>query len=180
MYERVGEAFAQHEQLTVIGEKLQLGASAPDFTLDYVDLLDMIVYCTQLADTAGSIRILSIVNSLDRATCRQQTRRWEALRLSSLPPDVCLYTISMDLPQMHLDWQVAEAIIHQTLSAHNREQFGHDYGLLLKEWHLLQRAIFIIDRNNHIAYAEYVADQYSEPNYDAALQAISQMQQTTS
>jgi len=180
MYERVGEAFAQHERLTVIGEKLQPGACAPDFTLDYVDLLDMIVYCTQLADSTGTIRILSIVNSLDRATCRQQTRHWEALRLSSLPPDVCLYTISMDLPQMHLDWQVAEAIIHQTLSARSNEQFGRDYGILLKEWNLLQRAIFIIDRDDRIAYAEYVADQYREPDYDAALQAILRMQQTTS
>jgi thiol peroxidase len=178
MYERVGECFAQHEQLTVIGEKLQPGACAPDFTLDYVDMLDMVVYCTQLADTTGTIRILSIINSLDRAICRQQTLHWEALRLSSLPSDVYLYTISMDLPQLHLDWQVAEAIIHQTLSAH--EQFGRDYGLLLKEWHLLQRAIFVIDRNDHIAYTEYVTDQYSEPDYDAALRIISQLQQVGS
>jgi thiol peroxidase len=176
MYERAGEAFAQHEQLTVIGEKLQPGARAPDFTLDYVDMLDMVVYCTQLADTTGSIRILSIINSLDRAVCRQQTRRWEALRLSSLSSDVCVYTISMDLPQMHLDWQVTEAIIHQTLSAHSHEQFGRDYGLLLKEWHLLQRATFVIDRDDRIVYAEYVADQYHEPDYNAALHAILQLQ----
>ncbi|GHO90004.1 putative thiol peroxidase [Reticulibacter mediterranei] len=177
MHERWGEAFAQQEQLTVIGEKLQTGVCAPDFTLDYVDLLDMAVHCVQLADTTGTIRILSVINSLDRAICRQQTRRWEALCLSSLSPDVCLYTISMDSPQMHFNWQGAETIFHQTLSAHNHEQFGRDYGLLLKEWHLLQRAVLVIDRNDRIAYAEYVADQYSEPDYDTALHVILQIQQ---
>jgi thioredoxin-dependent peroxiredoxin len=176
MAERVGEAFAQNKRLTVIGQKLQSGASAPDFTLDYVDLIDMIVFSTHLADSAGMVRVLSIVNSLDNAICRKQTLHWETLRLSSLPADVCLYTISMDLPYLHLDWQVSKAIIHQTLSAHRNEQFGQDYGILLKEWHLLQRAIFIIDRNNHIAYAEYVADQYCEPDYNAALRAIEKLQ----
>lgn len=176
MAERAGEAFAQNERLTVIGQKLHSGGLAPEFTLDYVDLIDMIVSSAHLADSAGTIRVLSIVNSLDNAICRKQTLHWEALRLSSLSDDVCLYTISMDLPHMHLDWQVAEAIIHQTLSAHRNEQFGQDYGILLKEWHLLQRAIFIIDRNNHVAYAEYVADQYCEPDYDAALRAIEKLQ----
>jgi len=175
MDERVSEAFARNERLTVVGGKLQPGAPAPDFTLDYLDMIDRAVYCTQLADSRGTIRVLSIINSLDRDVCRQQTQYWEALRLCSLPPDVYLYTISMDLPHMYIDWQVTAAIIHQTLSASRNEQFGRDYGILLKEWHLLQRAVFIIDRDDTLAYAEYVADQYCEPDYDAALQAILQL-----
>jgi len=172
MEERVSEAFAHNEQLTVIGKMLQPGMRAPDFTLDYVDMIDMAVYCTQLSDSTGTIRVLSIINSLDRDICRQQTRRWEALRLYSLPPDVYLYTISMDQPHQYIDWQVTAAIIHQTLSANRNEQFGRDYGILLKEWHLLQRAVFIIDRDDTIAYVEYVADQYCEPAYDVAMHAI--------
>jgi thiol peroxidase len=172
MDERVSEAFAQIEQLTVVGKKLQPGTHAPDFILDYFDMIDMAVYRTQLADSAGTIRVLSIVNSLDSNICRQQTLSWEALRLYSLPPDVCLYTISMDLPHMYIDWQMTAAIIHQTLSASRNEQFGQDYGILLKEWHLLQRAVFIIDRNDTVVYAEYVANQCCEPDYQAALQAI--------
>lgn len=175
MDERVSEAFAQNERLTVVGKKLQPGERAPDFTLDYFDMVDMAVYCAQLADSAGTIRVLSIVNSLDRDICRQQTLSWESLRLCSLPPDVYLYTISMDLPYMYIDWQMAAAIIHQTLSASRNEQFGRDYGILLKEWRLLQRAVFVIDRDDTIAYAEYIADQYGEPDYKAALQAISRI-----
>jgi thioredoxin-dependent peroxiredoxin len=36
---------------------------------------------------------------------------------------------------------------------------------------LLQRAVFVIDRANRIVYADYVADQMAQPDYDAALAA---------
>jgi thioredoxin-dependent peroxiredoxin len=43
--------------------------------------------------------------------------------------------------------------------------------VLLKEWRLLQRAVFVIDNNDRIVYAEYVTDQMTEPDYDATLAA---------
>jgi thiol peroxidase len=43
--------------------------------------------------------------------------------------------------------------------------------VLLKEWRLLQRAVFVIDRHDRIVYAEYVADQMHEPNYQTAIEA---------
>ena len=36
------------------------------------------------------------------------------------------------------------------------------------------RAVFVIDRNDRIVYAEYVADQLCEPEYGAALEAVQQ------
>jgi thioredoxin-dependent peroxiredoxin len=43
--------------------------------------------------------------------------------------------------------------------------------VLIKEWRLLQRAVFVIDGGGRIVHAEYVADQMREPDYDAALRA---------
>lgn len=43
--------------------------------------------------------------------------------------------------------------------------------MLIKEWRLLQRAVFVIDRDDRIVYAEYVPDQMREPNYQAAMEA---------
>jgi peroxiredoxin len=40
-----------------------------------------------------------------------------------------------------------------------------------KEWQLLQRAVFVIDRAGRVVYAEYVADQMHEPDYPAAMEA---------
>jgi thioredoxin-dependent peroxiredoxin len=65
-------------------------------------------------------------------------------------------------------------VLHQALTAHHSVQFGQDYGVWLREWHLLQRWVVVIDRADHIVYVEYVTDQLSEPNYTAAIEAVRQ------
>ena len=125
-----------------------------------------------LADSQGTVRLLNVINSLDTPVCHAETRRWERLR-AALPDGVTLYTVSMDLPFAQGRWCGAEGVAHRALSAHKSEQFGRDYGVLLKEWRLLQRAVFVIDRAGTIAHVEYVADQMAEPDYDAAVQVAS-------
>jgi thioredoxin-dependent peroxiredoxin len=171
MEEHRGEAFAGAEQLTVIGKRLQVGDPAPDFRLDYLDLADLAVRTVSLADSAELVRLLSVVNSLERPVCQRVTRRWEVLS-RDLSPEASVYSVSMDSPQMQASFQDMAGVLHQALSAHLDEQFGQDYGVWLKEWRLLQRAVFVIDRNDRIVYAEYVADQLCEPDYAAALQAV--------
>lgn len=73
---------------------------------------------------------------------------------------------------MQAGFQDSVGMLHQALSAQRSEQFGQDYGVWLKQWRLLQRAVFVIDRNDRIIYVEYVADQFREPDYGAALQAV--------
>ncbi len=73
---------------------------------------------------------------------------------------------------MQAGWQDSAGVLHQVLSAHRSDQFGQDYGVRLKEWCLLQWAVFVLDRHDSIVYAEYVADQLREPDYAAALQAV--------
>lgn len=170
MEERIGEAFELGEQLTVAGKKLQPGEPAPDFILDSLDPSDSAIHRVQLVDSAGTVRLLNVVNSLDTPVCHVETRRWEELS-ADLPTGVGVYTVSMDLPFAQARWQAAEGVRHQALSTHRSEQFGQDYGVLIKEWRLLQRAVFVIDRHDRIVYAEYVADQMREPDYTAALEA---------
>ena len=171
MEERIGEALAGTEQLTVIGRQLHVGDPAPDFCLDYLDLSDQVVRTVSLTDSTRLVRLLSVVNSLQRPVCQRVTRHWEAL-YADLPSNACIYTVSMDSPQMQADWQDSAGVLHQALSAHRSEQFGQDYGVWLKEWRLLQRAVFVIDRNDRIVYAEYVADQLREADYEGAMPAV--------
>jgi thiol peroxidase len=173
MEERKGLAFAGTEPLTVIGKQLHPGEAAPDFSLDYLDLADMVVRTVGLADSAGMMRLLNVVNSLERPLCQAVTRRWEAL-CAELPPNTCMYTVSMDLPRTQARWQDTAGVLHQALSAHRSQQFGRDYGVWLKEWRMLSRAVFVIDRHDRIVYVQYVADQRHEPEYAAALEAVQQ------
>jgi thiol peroxidase len=176
MEERIGEAFADAERLTVIGKQLHAGEAAPNFYLDYLDLADLVVRTISLADSAGLVRLLSVVNSLERLVCQHVTRQWEAL-CAMLPANACIYTVSMDSPQMQAGWQDSAGVLHQVLSAQHSEQFGYDFGVWLKEWRLLQQSVFVIDRNDSIVLVEYVSDQLHEPDYAAAMQAVQQSAQ---
>jgi thiol peroxidase len=166
--ERSGEAFELGEQLTVVGRRLRVGEPAPEFALEHFDGSAMST--VRLGDSAGSVRLLNVVNSLDTPVCHVETRRWEDLR-GGLGDGVQVYTVSMDLPFAQARWQAAEGVGHRSLSAHKDEAFGRDYGVLLKEWRLLQRAVFVVDAAGRIAHVEYVADQMTEPDYGAAVEA---------
>ena len=171
MLERTGEAFEEGVQLTVVGRQLRVGDPAPPFTLDCLTPGDAMPHPVALADSAGRVRIVHVVNSLDTPVCHVGARRWEALRAEGLPEGAVVYTVSMDLPFAQARWRSAEHVGHDALSSHRDERFGVDYGVLLKEWRLLQRAVFVIDADDRVAHAEYVADQMREPDYDAAVAA---------
>lgn len=168
---RTGEAFEEGVGLTVVGEKLSAGDMAPAFELDTLRPGAAFPEPVTLSDGAGRIRLLNVINSIDTPVCHVETCRWQGL-LGELPAGVLLYTISMDLPFALLRWQTAEGMDHVFLSSHRSDRFGTDYGVLLEEWRLLQRAVFVIDGDGRIAHAEYVADQMKEPGYDAALAAV--------
>src|ERR687886_1116380 len=129
--ERTGEAFEFAERLTVVGRKLQPGDPAPDFTLERFDAAEGAMRQVRLSDSAGTVRLLNVVNSLDTPVCQVETRRWDELR-AELPDGVTIYTISMDLPFAQARWRDAEGVAHPSLSAHKSEHFGQDYGVLLK------------------------------------------------
>src|ERR1700746_2890810 len=116
MEERIGEAFAGTELLTVMGRQQHAGDPAPNFWLDYLDLADLAVRTISLADSRGLVRLLSVVNSLERPVCQRVTRQWEGL-CADLPSGACIYTVSMDSPQMQARWQDTVGVLHQALSA---------------------------------------------------------------
>ena len=76
--ERIGEAFAGTELLTIMGRQLHIGDPAPDFHLDYLDLADQAVHTIGLADSTGLVRLLNVVNSLERQLCQRVTQQWGA------------------------------------------------------------------------------------------------------
>jgi thiol peroxidase len=167
--ERPGAAHELGEQLTVVGRQLRPGARAPAFALETLNPATGGLRTVHLGDTAGRVRLLNVINSLDTPVCDVETRRWDALR-GDLPAEVQLYTISMDLPFAQARWCAGAGVRHQALSAHKDEGFGRAYGVLIKEWRLLQRAVFVIDRSDRLAHVEYVADQMAEPDYAAPVE----------
>ncbi len=45
-------------------------------------------------------------------------------------------------------------------------------GVLINEQHLLAHAVLVLDADNKVTYVEYLNNVNSEPNYDAAIEAV--------
>jgi thiol peroxidase len=172
--ERVGEVFELDERLTVAGRRLEVGDAAPPFALETFDAGG--ARTVTLEETTGRVRLLNVINSIDTPVCDIETKRWETMR-SDMPPDTVVYTVSMDLPFAYVRWNAANGVTHGSLSAHKSDTFGYDYGVLVKEWRLLQRAVFVIGRDDRIVHVEYVGDQMREPDYEAAVAAVREASQ---
>jgi peroxiredoxin len=44
--------------------------------------------------------------------------------------------------------------------------------VLIKEWRMLQRAVFVLDADRRLVHTQYVDDQMQEPDYQAAVDAV--------
>jgi thiol peroxidase len=163
--ERAGATTLKGNPLTLVGPELKPGDKAPNFTL-----VDNALKAVTLADTGSSVRIFSVVPSLDTPVCDAQTKRFneEAAQL----PGVEIYTVSMDLPFAQKRWCGAFGVDKvKMLSDHKEGSFGASWGTLIKELRIESRAIFVLNKDNSVRYVEYVKEVADFPNYDAALAA---------
>jgi thiol peroxidase len=169
MKERKGAVTFKGEPLTLVGEEVHTGGRAPDFEVIDTDLKPV-----HFSDFDGKVRIISSVASLDTPVCDQQTRRFND-ELTALGSDVEVLTISMDLPFAQKRWCGAAGVERvKTFSDHRDASFGKAFGLLIKELRLLARAVYVVDRDGTVRYAQLVQEVTQEPDYDAALGAAKQ------
>jgi thiol peroxidase len=172
MTERPGDVTHRGRPLTVLGDKLKVGDKAPDFEVVTNLFLPETV---TLADSAGKVRLISVVPSLDTGTCDAQTRRFNE-EISQYGDDVIGYTVSVDLPPAQKRWCGNAGVERiQTLSDYRSMSFGNAYGTHIKEVRVEQRAVFIVDANDTIRYVEYVPEIAQHPDYEAALAALKEV-----
>lgn len=165
--ERTGAATFKGNPITLIGPELKVGDQAPDFTLSK-NLLEEV----SLKDYAGKIKLISVVPSLDTGVCDAQTRRFNT-EAAELGEDVAILTVSVDLPFAQARWCGAAGIDSVvTLSDHKAASFGQAYGVLIKEFRLDMRSIFVVDKNDKLTYVEYLGELAEHPNYEAAIAAV--------
>jgi thiol peroxidase len=166
MNERSGIITFKGNPFTLLGPALKVGDKAPDFTV-----VDNGLTPVSLASSAGKIRIISSVPSLDTPVCDTETRRFNQ-EADGLPGEVVVLTISLDLPFAQKRWCGAAGIdMVTTLSDYRDRSFGQNYGVLIKELLLLTRAIIVVDAQDVIRYIQIVPEVTSEPDYAAVIAA---------
>lgn len=154
--------------LTLCGTPVQAGDPMPGFVLAGNDLKEI-----HAQDLTG-IRVFLTVPSLDTGVCDQEVRRFN--QAAAGLPGVSIYAVSLDLPFAQTRWCAAAGVnAVQTLSDYKDHSFGVATGTRIKELGLLTRAVFVVDADNKIIYAEYVPEVTDHPDYDAALAAVNKL-----
>ncbi len=166
MEERGGAVTFKSKPVTLLGPEINVGQRAPDFKI-----LDSNFKEVALSQSKGKVRLLSVVYSLETPVCDLQTKTFEEQAVKF--PKVVFFTISMDLPFTQNCYRDAHKIQNLKILSDCRDaSFGTAYGLLIKEYRLLARAIFIIDADSLVRYVEYVKEVTHAPDYEKAIEAL--------
>ncbi len=155
------------QAVTVIGDDVQVGQPAPDFTV----LASGWVKVQPLVESHGKVIILSAVPSLDTDVCDRETRRFNA-EAASLSEDIVIYTLSTDTPMAQKRWCGAAGVERvKVVSDVLEAEFAVRYGLLIKERRYMRRAVFVVNRAGVLTYVAYMPTLGQEPDYAEVLAA---------
>ena len=155
--------------VNTVGDLPSVGSVAPAFTLTKANLSDLTA-----ADLAGQRVVLNIFPSVDTATCATSVRRFNELAGSL--DNTTVVCVSADLPFAQGRFCGAEGLTNVTTASSFRSSFGGDYGVTLADSALaglLARAVVVLDESGTVLHTELVSEIAIEPNYDAAIAALS-------
>jgi thiol peroxidase len=170
---RHGAVTFKGNPLTLVGEAVTLGAPAPDFALATFGPGGM--QQIRKGDLLGKPAFISVVPSLDTPVCQTQTKTFNR-RLAALGDRVHALTVSLDLPFAMNRFCGAEQITAmRNGSDYMDRSFGTSWGVLIDELKILARAVFVLDADGVVRYAQVVKEVAEEPDYDAAIAALEKL-----
>jgi thiol peroxidase len=155
--------------INTVGELPALGSPAPTFTLIGTDM-----GAVTSDQYTGKSLLLNIFPSVDTPVCATSVRTFNERAVATGIPVLC---VSNDLPFAQSRFCGAEDIENVTTASAFRDgSFGDDYGITIADGPfagLLGRAVVVIGADGNVTYTELVPEIGQEPNYDAAIAALS-------
>ncbi len=152
------------------GDLPAVGSAAPAFTLAASDLSDL-----TLESLAGQRVVLNIFPSVDTPTCATSVRTFNE-RAGEMDNTTVL-CVSADLPFAQGRFCGAEGLENvKTASTFKNADFMADYGVGLVDGKLeglCARAVVVLDEAGNVVHQELVPEIANEPDYDAAIAALS-------
>jgi thiol peroxidase len=153
-----------------VGNLPAVGGNAPGFTLTNTELADV-----SLKDFSGKNIVLNIFPSLDTPVCAMSVRQFN--QEATQRKDTVVLCISADLPFAQQRFCGAEGLNDVVpLSDFRHKEFGDVYGVRITTGPLaglLSRAVLVLNTSGKVTYTEQVPEIAEEPNYDAAMAAVS-------
>lgn len=157
--------------ITVLGDELKVGDKAPDFKADKMDLTEYNFY----EEEGDKIKILSVVPSLDTDVCELQTKMFQKAT-EFFSENIVVVTVSNDLPFAQQRFKkVKKTDKIKFVSDYNCRDFSSKYGTLIQELKLLNRSVFVLDKDNTIKYVQYLNQNTDLPEYEQAIKIAKEL-----
>ena len=151
-----------------VGELPAVGDKAPGFTLVDADLGEL-----SSKNLVGRT-VLSIFPSIGTGVCQAAVRKFN--ELAGGLENTTVLNVSVDLPFALAGFCGAEGLDNVTVASAFRSSFGDDFGVRLldsKFEGLLARAVLVLDEDGTVLHSQLVPQIGQEPDYDAAIAALS-------
>ena len=159
----------QGDPVSTNGSLPETGSKAPAFELVGTDLSSV-----TSADVVGKRVVLNIFPSVDTGVCADSVRKFN--ELAGKLENTAVICASKDLPFALGRFCGAEGLDNVTSASAFRTDFGDDYGVRMTDGPLaglLARSVVVLDENGVVLHSQLVPEIGQEPDYDAAVAALS-------
>ena len=158
-----------NEKIVLAGNAIELGQTAPNFTVMNNDL-----QMVSLDQFEEDFLVISVVPSIDTGVCDYQTKTFNQ-NLARFKK-VKVLTISNDLPFAQKRWCGASGLKNVvTLSDYLNLDFAKQYGTLIPTLRLQARAVFILDQERKVIFKEIVKNVSDHPSYEEVESVLSEL-----
>ncbi|MBU2697023.1 MULTISPECIES: thiol peroxidase [Pimelobacter] len=150
-----------------VGDLPAVGTSAPTFELAGADF-------SAIALPEGQRAVLNIFPSIDTGVCAASVRKFNELAAGL--DNTTVINVSQDLPPALGRFCGAEGIDNVQTASGFRSSFGEDYGVKMADGKLaglFARSVVVVDADGTVLHSELVPEIATEPDYDAAIAALS-------
>lgn len=167
---RMAQITLRGNPINTVGDLPAAGSDAPAFELTKSDLSPL-----TSGDLAGQNVVLNIFPSVDTPTCAQSVRTFN--EKAAAMDNTTVVNVSADLPFAQGRFCGAEGIENAvTASTFRTAAFGSDFGTLMTDGPLHgvhARAVVVVGPDGKVAHSQLVGEIADEPDYDAAIAALS-------
>lgn len=150
-----------------VGDLPAVGTSAPTFELAGADFSAVVL-------PEGQRAVLNIFPSIDTGVCAASVRKFNELAAGL--DNTTVINVSQDLPPALGRFCGAEGIDNVQVGSGFRSSFGDDYGVKMADGKLaglFARSVVVVGADGTVLHSELVPEIATEPDYDAAVAALS-------
>ena len=160
------------QPVNLVGDIPKENSKAENFKVVKPDLTEL-----SLSDLADKIKVLIAVPSLDTSVCAAETKKFSEQLAEK--PNVEALVISKDLPFAMKRYMESNGIKNIIPASDFRySDFVKKYNTEMADGAmkgLSARAVFVLDKDNNIKYAELVPEIAEEPQYDKVIEAVNSL-----